>query len=255
MNKVQVTLTDFQKKKIKKAVKQGNNVSIRLQREQLDGDDVIIVNNDMLRKLDLIRTHGQGKDIMLTQENLDQMKTGGFLQFLIPAAIGLVGSLIGGKGISMKTRGPSGSGSGSGCASSCTNNGKYIKIGDGLKLRTGSGLYLKTGNKLYDLTDEPKYGKGFLATVMKVLPTLAKKILPALGLGAITGLASEGASQVVKKIAERKGNGLYIHSKKGGQIYDFTDTIEGQGLLGKLFKAPGGKIPILGDIPLLGALF
>ena len=233
MNKVQVELTDFQKKKIKKAVKQGNNVSIRLQREQLDGDNVIIVNNNMLHKLDLIRTHGQGKDIVLTKENLDQMKTGGFLQFLIPAAVGLLGSLIGGKGLTMQ---------------------KYFKVGNGLRMRTGAGLYLKMDNKLYDLTDEPKYGKGFFGAIMKLLPTIAKKILPALGLGAVTGLASEGASQVVKKIAERKGNGLYLHTKYG-DMYDLTDTKAGDGLLGKLFGAPGGKIPILGDIPLLGALF
>ena len=32
----------------------------------------------------------------------------------------------------------------------------------------------------------------------------------------------------------------------------FVSKKEGEGLLGKLFKLPGGKIPVLGDIPLIG---
>ena len=51
--------------------------------------------------------------------------------------------------------------------------------GSGLKLRMGSGLYLKTENKngsnIYDISDEEKYGSGFLSAIMKVLPVLAKK--------------------------------------------------------------------------------
>ncbi len=34
----------------------------------------------------------------------------------------------------------------------------------------------------------------------------------------------------------------------------FVSKKEGEGLLGRLFKLPGGKIPVLGDIPLIGNL-
>ena len=86
-----------------------------------------------------------------------------------------------------------------------------------------------------------------------MLPVIAKKILPALGIGALTGAASEGASQVIKKISGKKGNGLYL--QHGDQMYDLTETKEGDGLLGKLLGLPGGKVPVVGDIPLIGALF
>ena len=153
---------------------------------------------------------------------------GGFLQFLVPAAIGMATSLFGGSGMS-----------------------KSKTVGSGLRLRTGNGLYLKKGKNLYDITDEPKYGSGFLSGILKVLPMIAKKVLPALGLGALSGASSEGASQIIKKNAGRKGNGIYLQTE-GGQIYDLTDTKEGAGLLSELTGANFGP---LSKIPLLGALF
>lgn len=35
----------------------------------------------------------------------------------------------------------------------------------------------------------------------------------------------------------------------------FLSKNQGEGILGNLLGAPGGKLPILGDIPILGALF
>ena len=133
----------------------------------------------------------------------------------------------------------------------CDGN-QSLYLGKGLRLRTGSGLYLKSGKNLYDISGT-KEGAGFLSAIMKVLPALAKKVLPALDLGALTGVASEGASQVIKKIAGKRGNELYL--QHGGQMYDMTNTTEGSGILGKLLGLPGGKVPVVGDIPLIGALF
>ena len=237
-SKVQIALKDFQKRKIKKAMKEGNNVKIRIDRSQLDGENTIILDNGMVHKIDLIRTKGTPRDITITRENLTSMKEGGFLQFLVPAAVGLVTSLIGGSGLD------------AGCG--CTKKNDTLYLGEGLRLRVGSGLYLKSGNNLYDISST-KEGAGFLSAIMKVLPALAKKVLPALGIGALTGVASEGASQVVKKIAGKGGKGLFL--QHGGKMYDLTDTEEGSGLLGKLLGLPGGKVPGLGDIPLVGALF
>ena len=81
--------------------------------------------------------------------------------------------------------------------------------------------------------------------------------MPALALGSLTGVASEGSSQIIKKIANRKGRGLYLGLKKGNgiELYDLSDTKEGSGLLGSILGLLGKKIPILNKIPLLGALF
>ena len=40
----------------------------------------------------------------------------------------------------------------------------------------------------------------------------------------------------------------------GGKKFRFVSQ-SGSGLLGKLFGLPGGKIPVLGDVPLIGGLF
>ena len=246
MNKVNVNLKDSQKKKLIKGYKDENNVKIKLSNEQIGGPDTIILDDENMKKVEEMQIKGGGKMITIKYTDLKEMKTGGFLNFILPAIAGLAGSLIGGSGVKCEH---------------INVNCPEIK-GDGLFLRMGNGLYLKTDNKsggsnIYDISDEKTYGSGFLSAIVKILPQIAKKVLPALGIGALTGVASEGASQVVKKIAGRKGNGLYLGLKsgKGVHLYDLTDTTEGSGLLGKLFKAPGGKIPILGDIPLIGALF
>lgn len=54
-------------------------------------------------------------------------------------------------------------------------------------------------------------------------------------------------------------NGKYRMSGKCSECNSaksrFVSRQTGEGLLGKLFGAPGGKIPLLGDLPLVGALF
>jgi hypothetical protein len=52
-----------------------------------------------------------------------------------------------------------------------------------------------------------------------------------------------------------KNNKLILKGKCkicGKMKSKFISKKEGEGLLGKLFKLPGGKIPVLGDIPLIG---
>ena len=101
----------------------------------------------------------------------------------------------------------------------------------------------------------------------KALPMLAKTVLPALGVGALSGLASTGVQKAM-------GNGLYL--KKGGLISQ-VET-DGEGLYLKPYKGkglqsygdglylkPGGKLYdgkglLLGpsspfaNIPILGAI-
>lgn len=66
-----------------------------------------------------------------------------------------------------------------------------------------------------------KHG-GFLGTIAalasRALPMIASKLLPALGIGAVTGLASTGVQKML-------GSGLYL--KKGGVIYYIEPRGEG----------------------------
>ena len=97
MHPVQLTLSKGQIPKIKKAIKENNNVRIRVSKNQLNenGPHTIMINPSEMYKLDLVSTKGKPKDIIITRENLMSMKEGGFLQFLVPAAIGLVTSMLG----------------------------------------------------------------------------------------------------------------------------------------------------------------
>ena len=62
----------------------------------------------------------------------------------------------------------------------------------------------------------------------RALPFVAKTVLPALGVGALSGLASTGLSKVM-------GSGLYL--KKGGLVSQ-VET-DGQGLYFKPYKGQG----------------
>jgi hypothetical protein len=68
-----------------------------------------------------------------------------------------------------------------------------------------------------------------------------------------TKTAFEGQPQLFRTKNNRLLlKGLCVVCKK--QKARFVSKQEGEGLLGKLFKLPGGKIPVLGDIPLIGKL-
>ena len=101
----------------------------------------------------------------------------------------------------------------------------------------------------------------------RALPMLAKTVLPALGVGALSGLASTGVSKAL-------GNGLYL--KKGGLVSQvetdgeglYLKPYKGKGLIGYgdgLYLKQGGKLYdgkglLLGpnspfaNIPILGAI-
>ena len=110
---------------------------------------------------------------------------------------------------------------------------------------------------------------GFLSMLAglaaRALPMLAKTVLPALGVGALSGLASSGVQKVF-------GNGLYL--KKGGNLCKiesdgkglYLGTVTGSGLNnygdglyleqgGQLYNGEGILGNIVKDIPLLNILF
>ena len=133
----------------------------------------------------------------------------------------------------------------------------------------GKGITIRMSSK--QLKHNMKTEGGFLGLLAgleaRALPMIAKTVLPALGVGALSGLASSGVQKAM-------GNGLYL--KKGGLVAQ-VET-DGQGLYLKPYKGKGlthgnglylkqggkfhydGKGLLLGpnspfrNIPLLGAI-
>ena len=101
----------------------------------------------------------------------------------------------------------------------------------------------------------------------RALPMLAKTVLPALGVGALSGLASTGVQKAMgnglylKKgglvsQVETDGEGLYLKPYKGKRLQSYGDGLYlKQG--GKLYDGKGlfsGPNSPFGNIPILGAI-
>ena len=155
---------------------------------------------------------------------------------------------------------------------------------------SGKGITVKMSKS--QLAHNMKVEGGFLGMLAglaaRALPLLAKSVLPALGIGALSGLASSGVQKVVGSGGSRApaalGNGLYL--KKGGCVCQvetdgkglYLGPISGSGLersdllesvgdglylkkeggLYEMSESPTGKGLVLGpnspfkNIPILG---
>ena len=137
-------------------------------------------------------------------------------------------------------------------------NSQYRKLQNAKN--AGKGITIRMSSK--QLKHNMKTEGGFLPFLAELaaraLPMIAKTVLPALGVGALSGLASSGVQKAM-------GNGLYL--KKGGMIAR-VET-DGEGLYLKPYKSRGlgsrgnglylkrgGKITdgsgILTSIPIIG---
>ena len=91
----------------------------------------------------------------------------------------------------------------------------------------GKGITIRMTSK--QLKRNTKIKVGFLGLLAGLaLPMIAKTVLPALGVGALSGLASSGVQKAM-------GSGLYL--KKGGCICQIET--DGQGLYLKPYKGKG----------------
>ena len=94
----------------------------------------------------------------------------------------------------------------------------------------GEGIMIRMSSR--QLKHNTKVEGGFLGLLaglaVRALPMLAKTVLPALGVGALSGLASTGVQKAM-------GSGLYL--KKGGLVSQ-VET-DGQGLYLKLYEGKG----------------
>ena len=172
---VKVKISEGQKEKLQHALKANcPTISIRLNHEDLNGNDILAITKSQAKKLTKAYEDGKGTTIRMTSKQLKHnMKTeGGFLGLLAGLAARALPMIA-------KTVLPAlGVGALSGLASSgvqkAMGNGLYLKKGglvsqvetdgEGLYLKPykgkalkgyGEGLYLKQGGKLYD-------GKGLL---------------------------------------------------------------------------------------------
>ena len=96
----------------------------------------------------------------------------------------------------------------------------------------GKGTTIKLSKQ--QLAHNMKVEGGFLATLAAFLPMVAKAVLPALGVGALSGLASSGVQKAL-------GKGLYL--KKGGCVCQLET--DGKGLY--LGQATGRGLEAVGD--------
>ena len=96
----------------------------------------------------------------------------------------------------------------------------------------GKGITIRMSSR--QLKHNMKVEGGFLGLLAglaaRALPMLAKTVLPALGVGALSGLASKGVQKAM-------GSGLYL--KKGGLVSQ-VET-DGHGLYLKPYKGKGLK--------------
>ena len=172
---VKVKISEGQKEKLQHAIKANcPTISIRLNHEDLNGNDILAITKSQAKKLAKAHEDGKGITIRMTSKQLKHnMKTeGGFLGLLAGLAARALPMIA-------KTVLPAlGVGALSGLASTgvqkAMGNGLYLKKGglisqvetdgEGLYLKPykgkaltgyGEGLYLKQGGKLYD-------GKGLL---------------------------------------------------------------------------------------------
>ena len=182
---VNVNLTENQIQKLRQAINANcSATSIKIGKDDLDGDHTIFLTKAQYNKLQNAKERGKGLTIRMSSRQLKHnVKTqGGFLGALLPA-IGAVGRMVAPAllGVAKKALPHLATGALSGLASTGVSklfgNGLYLKRGgmvaqletdgEGLYLRPykgkglashGNGLYLKQGKKITD-------GSGILTSI------------------------------------------------------------------------------------------
>ena len=111
-------------------------------------------------------------------------------------------------------------------------NSKYITIRFGVTDLYGEDVIARKGLKIrmstMQLAHNAKIEVGFLAALAGLIPFLTGTVLPALGVEAISGLASSGVQKLI-------GSGLYL--KKGSGMYRIET--DGKGLYPGLASGKG----------------
>ena len=235
-HEVQIHLTKNQKGRLRKAKREGKEVSVNLSGPLNMGGETLFLTEGQIKKIEKISKKPRSVRIMFSAEQLQNQK-GGFLGAIIPI-LSKVLPVLGTLGLSAASGAIQG-------ATQRATRGKGVK---------GNGLY-KTGGGDYML----KFGKKDIESILKAISNLEQ-----------SGALYKGSLENSMKAIEGQKGGFIgtllaglagtllpaLFSRKG--LYRTGDGISshgGAGLLGKALNLPGGKVPFLGDIPLLGALF
>ena len=172
---VRVNISENQKNNIKKALEQGEPVSIRLSYNDLCDNDVLALTNSQMNRMTKACENGKGITIKMSRSQVEHNKTieGGFLGMLA----GLAAKAL---PFSAKTVLPTlSTGALSGVGSALAQKATNKAMGQGLHLKKGSniasvetdgqGLYLKS----YKGSGLSKVGDGlYLKQGVKFLPVL-----------------------------------------------------------------------------------
>ncbi len=176
---IKVNISEGQKEKIKHAAQAGTAVSIRLSREDLQGEHVLALTQAQVKKMEKAFEGGKGVTIKMskTQLEFNRKVEGGFLQMLFPllatagrflasnvlpalatGVLSSVGTAAGGKVIDKISERGSACGSGVAYLKKNGISCKVFPAGQGLFLApwnkgnsmSGSGLFMKTGSGYVD---------------------------------------------------------------------------------------------------------
>ena len=167
---IKINLSDGQKDKIRMAIENNEQVSLRLSNENLNGQDIIGVTQTQFNKMVKAYNEGNGTTIRMSKKQLDYNKKieGGFIGALLALAsvaipllakaapIIATGALSGlATGAAQRIIGKHGKGlylkrGGCVCEITSEGNGLYLKKGGNLGA-AGDGLYLKSGGQLLNV--------------------------------------------------------------------------------------------------------
>jgi len=89
-----LNLTQAQKRQIANAVQNGSGVKLRFKHGQLKHGDKLLLTQRQLNKIEKSYQKGSGCEITLTKNQLNKMKTGGFLPMILPALVGAVAPFL-----------------------------------------------------------------------------------------------------------------------------------------------------------------
>ena len=183
-----VTLSTGQAQKIKKALEEERDVTIRLKKDQLTGNIMLPLTDTQINK---IRNVENGVQLKLSRAQLKHMeKSGGFLPLLalIPAAIGAASALAGG-------------------VAGIVNSTKQTRE-------------MKRHNKAIEeeLAKQQISGQGIISDAVAPIPVGGKKlsnILKKIGLGQCSCKGLKGAVWGNGIYLEREGSGLFLGREWG----------------------------------------
>ena len=202
---IKINLSDGQKDKVRRAIANDEPVSLRLNHNDLDGNDIIAVTRTQLNKMIKAQTEGTGVTLKLSKKQLAYNKTieGGFIGTLLglagvlgpliaktaataaPAiATGALSGLAGAAAKRIVDRKKKGEGlylkkGGCVCEIITEGDGLYLKKGGGLSA-VGDGLYLKSGGKLFNVDIKEAIKKLPLLKVLAPITTASEKLASSL---------------------------------------------------------------------------